>query len=420
VSDEEVVQSATEAAQTPVGQKVVKDVSPEGYVKANVEAAQMSAKETSKKPIDEALDIAAKRGAASTQGHSLPVDLRGSKPRYGYKDKNFQLKFQDPRDLAAYMLSQTTKNKAHDRFLEYYKNILPVGELQAHAARVRNFIKGIAKDGDPEKGPITIPSQVSTDAGRTVMKTRTAGTAANRSVSVVAGQKWLVHAKAAAKKAGAADHKAWLDDMSHEDFVKETHEFFYPEELKKAGLDFFESGHVKHLGAENPNFLAFMYNFRDRMPKEFQDKLRDEFVHSNKVQKWLNVRRIDESQLLRYAHGMKAHVYELLTTEKFKDPNARGEVGNIYRSTYGNMVTPTEWQNQLHIETIEKERSLIIEMFKGKPKQKQEALTAYNILAGKRAEAFSKGEQAVRLKLQDDIDQKLIDLSGGGLEKWEY
>ena len=78
---------------------------------------------------------------------NLPVDLAGSKPRYGYRDHNFELKFDDPRDLALYTVAQEKPNKAHDRFMTFLRGTFP-GEsddqIIARGKAVRERIKGIA------------------------------------------------------------------------------------------------------------------------------------------------------------------------------------------------------------------------------------------------------------------------------------
>lgn len=324
----EVDKRIEQVAQSPVGKKVVADVGPQAYALQNKAAAEASAQEIKKKPIDEALDIAEKRGE--------------------------QVKI----------------------------------------------------NGDP---------------GQLKTRTKYKGAGANRSVSYSVERQWLSHAKKEAKEAGfGLDLKKWLDGLSHEDFVQDAYDFFYPQSLKDIGMDHVESSNVKNIGKENPNFLAFMYNFRDRMPKVFADRLRDEFLDTEKVQQWIGTRTLDEPQLVRYAEGMKAHMDELLTTEKFKNANVKGEVGNVYRSTYESPDEPTEHQLELHEEVIEKERELIAGMFKGRPEGLKQAMTSYNLLAAARFDAFESGQQKVRMGLHDDIDKLLVKLSKGKLEKWEY
>lgn len=90
----------------------------------------------------------------------LPRDLAGSKPRYGYKDKNFELDFEDPRDLAAYTTTQAKPNKAHDRFMDYLRGQFPDDvAIREHGQKVRDAIKEMAKDALPSDGPLKISSQ---------------------------------------------------------------------------------------------------------------------------------------------------------------------------------------------------------------------------------------------------------------------
>jgi hypothetical protein len=92
----------------------------------------------------------------------LPPDISKSAPRYGYKDKNFELDFEDPRDKAAYTLGQTKDNAAQAKFLDYLKKQAPdasMEDLKNHALKVRDAVKQLAKNGDPKEGPLKIPSQ---------------------------------------------------------------------------------------------------------------------------------------------------------------------------------------------------------------------------------------------------------------------
>lgn len=96
---------------------------------------------------------------ADRGGTPLPAELAGSKPRYGYRNKNFQLEFSDPRDLAAFTVGQKTKNKAHDRFMSYLRGQFPDdAAILTHTQKVRNYIKDVARDADPGAGPIRVPS----------------------------------------------------------------------------------------------------------------------------------------------------------------------------------------------------------------------------------------------------------------------
>lgn len=324
----EVEQQIKRAMETPQGQQVVKDVGKDAYVQSNKQAAARASKEVGQKPIDDALDIAARRGAI----------------------------------------------------------------IKEEAARRRN------------RDAMTLKTRTSNKGGRSV------------SIST----DWNVYAAKKAKAEGLGTAE-WLKGLSEHDFQQDLHDFFYPESLKKAGISLFETEHVAGKGSENPNFLAFMYNFRDRMPPIFRKRLEDDFASASRVQDWQGkTRNFGDDDLQRYAHGVLAQMDELLQTEKFKVPNIKGEVGNFYRSAFDSPDAITTEQAQLHKETIIQERKLITDMFSGKPAEREQALTAYNILAGDRAKAFTGGQHAERLGKQSEIDDLLVKLSKGKLAKWEY
>jgi len=92
-------------------------------------------------------------------GTILPPDLSKSAPRYGYQGKNFQLQFESPQDLALYTITQTVKNSAHDRFMDYLHQQFPGtpdAALVKRGKAVRDTIKSMARNGDPTDGPLTI------------------------------------------------------------------------------------------------------------------------------------------------------------------------------------------------------------------------------------------------------------------------
>lgn len=92
---------------------------------------------------------------------NLPKELSGSKPRFGYQDKNFQLKFENDIDRALYTIGQKTPNKAHGQFMDFLRTQFPGAtdeELIAKSGLVRNQVKGLAAKGDLASGPLQIPS----------------------------------------------------------------------------------------------------------------------------------------------------------------------------------------------------------------------------------------------------------------------
>jgi hypothetical protein len=95
----------------------------------------------------------------------LPADLAKSTPRYGYRDKNFDVDFEDPTDAAAYVLSMKNgkESAAHQKFLDYYREQWgTTAGLEPHARRVRDVLKKLAKDANPEDGPLKLQSQSGT------------------------------------------------------------------------------------------------------------------------------------------------------------------------------------------------------------------------------------------------------------------
>lgn len=393
--------------------------------------ATVAAEKSSRKPIEQVLDAIGRRDTTS-----LPADLRGSKPRYGYRDKLFELKFEDPRDLAAYTLSQTTKNKAHDRFLSWYTQHLPEENLKVHAQRVRDFIKNIAKDGNPEEGPITISSQVKEetkrgfkipegDPGRLRIRTKYGKDA----VSYSANMEWIAEAKKRVEEAGlkwnSADISKWLSKdggISHEDFVDDLKEFFYPKALKELDPELTWEYKNEETGKEWPNFLAFMYNYTDQMPKQFAERLSQELEDTQKFERWFDPKQDLEPQKIDYAQGMYAHIQELLASERYKKPNALGQIGNVYQTTYQDIKNPTEHQLTLHKETVDAETELLRKMFRGKKNEPalKQALEAYKIMADARKKAFLKGAQSTRIARQADIDRLIVEKSKGSRVPLEF
>lgn len=92
----------------------------------------------------------------------LPDELSKSAPSYGYGSKLFQLQFEDPHDLAAYTLGQAKDNAAQPKFLKYLRSEYPDAtdqDLKDHALGVRATVKDMAKVGNPDDGPLKVPSQ---------------------------------------------------------------------------------------------------------------------------------------------------------------------------------------------------------------------------------------------------------------------
>jgi hypothetical protein len=245
-------------------------------------------------------------------------------------------------------------------------------------------------------------------------------------VSFSVSHEWIAYAKQQVKSAGlkwtSADIKKWLDGLDSADFVDDLKQFFYPKTLAELEPELKWEYKNEDNGKEWPNFLAFMYNYTDQMPKQFGERLSKELEDTNKFEQWFNPRQDIEKQKQYYAKGMYAHIQELLASERYKKPNALGQIGNVYQTTFETLRDPTEWQYDLHKETIEAEQELLAKMFKG-PKNVQaykQAMNAYNILASARFKAMTKGEQTERIEQQSKIDKLLVESSKGARELMEF
>lgn len=95
----------------------------------------------------------------------LPRDIAGSKPRYGYGNKLFKIEFKSDIDKALYTVAQETKNKAHDRFMDFLRKTYPDKsdeQIIQMGKDVRARLKSMARDADPKEGPLVFESSAPT------------------------------------------------------------------------------------------------------------------------------------------------------------------------------------------------------------------------------------------------------------------
>jgi len=78
---------------------------------------------------------------------TLPRNLAGAKPRYGYGSKQFTLTFENDLDRAAYILAQSVKSKHDSEYLDWVMKSTGMSEnaARAHGRSVRARIKEMAK-----------------------------------------------------------------------------------------------------------------------------------------------------------------------------------------------------------------------------------------------------------------------------------
>lgn len=88
---------------------------------------------------------------------TLPKELSGAKPRYGYGSKQFTLKFESDIDRAAYTVSGKGESKAHAKYEKFLKdNGFDDTAIAELGKKVRDAVKAIAKDS--EAGELNIKS----------------------------------------------------------------------------------------------------------------------------------------------------------------------------------------------------------------------------------------------------------------------
>lgn len=99
------------------------------------------------------------------RGPSLPKQLAGAKPRYGYGDKQFTLSFENDIDKALYITSQKTPSKRDADYREFLKeNGLTDAQIQSEGQKVRAEIKRSVQDhpefeDDKKVSNLHIPDQ---------------------------------------------------------------------------------------------------------------------------------------------------------------------------------------------------------------------------------------------------------------------
>lgn len=90
--------------------------------------------------------------AAPVETPQLPKPLAGAKPRYGYRDNNYQLEFESDVDRALYIVSQRKPSKRDEEYMAFLRDVLPGkpdAEIRLLGGQVRNdSIKPLAQTGN--------------------------------------------------------------------------------------------------------------------------------------------------------------------------------------------------------------------------------------------------------------------------------
>lgn len=254
---------------------------------------------------------------------------------------------------------------------------------------------------------------------------RTVNKAGEPAVSYSINPEWKVYAKNALKQKGkdwsTDDIRQWLDDLDEDDFATDLHAFFLPKFMKEGDMHF-ESGSVTG-GKDHSNLYAFMWNFKDQMPKEYQEKLSEYYMHSPKMGRFFDQIRaskapVEEKQrqemylMRKISLAMWNHVDNFLASGRFPKES------NIFRSTQSDLMNPTVWQKELFQERVEHEIQIIDKMYKRNTPPNAAAKNVLKAMFKSRFEAFKLDEQAKLKFLNESIASKLKEDSKGKRERW--
>lgn len=237
---------------------------------------------------------------------------------------------------------------------------------------------------------------------------------------IVPDYKVRLKAHIAAAKAAGKSMAKYFEDLDDQDFVNDLSTYFYPKELRRAKV-FFEHQNTRE-GMQNPNFLAFMYNYLPQMPKEFGKELENRLIDTVKVQKYMRGKEPSEPQLLYYAKAMYNHVDNFLGSGRWPQES------NLFRSSNESMFKTTEWQRQLLIEKQLQEQANLKDMFSGDKKALRAALTTHAAFSKLRLAEFDKA--SMKRGSQDIIrgyDELIADLQTeskaakkAGYKRWRF
>jgi hypothetical protein len=236
-------------------------------------------------------------------------------------------------------------------------------------------------------------------------------------VSFSLSPEWNVYAKNALKKSGktwtAAELKSWINDLGDDEFAADIHAYFIPRFMKDHQIHF-ESGHVQG-GNDHTNLYAFAWNYKNQMPREYAERLEEEYLNSPKMKGFLEqhtkgatpAQRKNADQILmrRISLAMWNHTDNFLGSGRFPKEL------NIFRSTQSDLMNPTEWQADLFKERHDAEVAIVKKMYDPKKDEGRASLDALQILFSERVKAFKSGEQGKLRSLSENIADRIIEKS---------
>ena len=233
--------------------------------------------------------------------------------------------------------------------------------------------------------------------------------------------KYIQYLKGKVPSLKSGELRDFYEGMEPKDFSSDLLDHFYPKDLKDAGV-YFETEHEAQLGKNNPNFLAFMYNFKDQMPKELGEELDRRLEDTLKFEKHFKGYRVTDDQKWHYALQMYNHVDMFVGSTSFLKDNER----NVFRSTQSDLLNPTKYQHELLQEFHHENVKLLRDMFP-KPGPRKQALIAYKILGDQLTDIFKQKPtlaSALRFRESKDfLDAHMVsegDRAGESLIPWRF
>ncbi len=150
---------------------IVIDKAPEGAepVQGDIVTAEVDSLEGLIDVADGIREIAAPETETQPEAEpesALPADLRGAKPRYGYREANFQLNFEADVDKALFIAAQTKKSKRDADYRKFLRQWATDERIDELGPQVRDEIKSIAKaayDDGERDGTLEIPGIVTVE-----------------------------------------------------------------------------------------------------------------------------------------------------------------------------------------------------------------------------------------------------------------
>jgi hypothetical protein len=220
-------------------------------------------------------------------------------------------------------------------------------------------------------------------------------------------------------KAKGQNLRQFFEDMSDDDFEHDLSNHFYPKSLRDAKV-FFEHQNTAQ-GMQNPNFLAFMYNYIGQMPREFGEELEQRLIGTMKVQKYMSGRTPTEPQLGWFSGAVYNHVDNFLGSGRWPKES------NIFRSSNDTVFNSTKWQRKLLVEKTLQEQKNLKSMFSGIRNKKalSLALKTHAAFSKLRLNEFDKADFKRRPLAQEHIkayDDVIADLQTktDTYDRWVY